>query len=134
MRELVVYWSSSSENTHRFVCRLPFERIRIPVGMKEEFPQVRRPYVLILPTYCDQHGNGGITKPVIHFLNDPDNRAGIRGVVAGGNSNFGRFFGHAARIISDKCGVPIIDRFEVMGTPQDISRITTGIETLWKTL
>ncbi len=134
MPGLIVYWSSASENTHRFALKLPFERVRIPVSPKDEIPAVRRPYVLVLPTYCDDDGNGGVAKQVIRFLNDPANRAGIRGVVAGGNTNFGRFFAYAGRIISAKCAVPEIDRFEIMGTSDDVARITARIERLWQTL
>jgi len=134
MSGLIVYWSSASENTHRFVMKLPFENVRIPVSPKDEMPAVRRPFVLVLPTYCDDDGNGGVAKQVIRFLNDPENRAWIRGVVAGGNTNFGRFFAYAGRIISAKCDVPEIDRFEIMGTPEDVARITTRIDRLWLTL
>ncbi len=55
-------------------------------------------------------------KQVIRFLNDAENRSNIRGVIAAGNSNFGATFGIAGDIISAKCQVPYLYRFELLGT------------------
>ena len=51
----LVYFSSVSENTHRFVQKLELPAIRIP--LKERI-QVDEPYVLVLPTYGGGHANG----------------------------------------------------------------------------
>ena len=131
MSGLIVYWSSASENTHRFVMKLPFENVRIPVSPKDEMPAVRRPFVLVLPTYCDDDGNGGVAKQVIRFLNDAENRSNIRGVIAAGNSNFGATFGIAGDIVSNKCQVPYLYRFELLGTEEDVANVTHGLERFW---
>ncbi len=44
----LVYFSSVSENTHRFVQKLGIPATRIPLHGRIE---VDRPYVLVLPTY-----------------------------------------------------------------------------------
>lgn len=44
----LVYFSSVSENTHRFVQKLGIPAIRIPLHGRIE---VDHPYVLLLPTY-----------------------------------------------------------------------------------
>ena len=46
------------------------------------------PYVLVLPTYGGTGGEGSVPKQVIRFLNDPQNRQLIRGVIGAGNTNF----------------------------------------------
>ena len=51
---LIVYFSSSSENTHRFVQRLGLPAVRIPLNERERI-QVDEPYILIVPSY----GGGG---------------------------------------------------------------------------
>ena len=51
---LIVYFSSSSENTHRFVQRLELPAVRIPLNERERI-QVDEPYILIVPSY----GGGG---------------------------------------------------------------------------
>lgn len=46
----IVYFSSVSENTHRFVERLGLPATRIPVHWEDGF-EVDEEYVLIVPTY-----------------------------------------------------------------------------------
>ncbi|MDP9165426.1 MAG: class Ib ribonucleoside-diphosphate reductase assembly flavoprotein NrdI, partial [Actinomycetota bacterium] len=50
----LVYFSSVSENTHRFVEKLELPAIRIPLRERIE---VDEPYVLVLPTYGGGHAN-----------------------------------------------------------------------------
>ena len=48
----LVYFSSVSENTHRFVHKLGFPAARIPLRPKREgMLYVTEPFVLIVPTY-----------------------------------------------------------------------------------
>lgn len=131
---LVVYFSSVSENTRRFVEKLDLPNARIPLYRHEEPLIVTEPYVLICPTYG---GGAGLThqnsRPVpvqvIRFLNNENNRSLIRAVVAGGNSNFGSDFGRAGEIIAKKCNVPYVYRFELMGNPEDVRILREGLIT-----
>lgn len=97
--------------------------LRIPV--RAGFPplQVSEPYILITPTYGAGKGTGAVPKQVIRFLNDEKNRSLIRGVIAGGNTNFGSSFCLAGEIVSQKCSVPLLHRFEVLGDKQDVSEV-----------
>lgn len=128
---LIVYYSSLSENTHRFVAKLGLKSVRIPVSQGRDVPDVREPFVLILPTYCGDDGRGAVPKQVIRFLNNADNRSLIRGVIAAGNSNFGETFGLAGNVISDKCKVPYLYRFELLGTDEDVANVINGLERFW---
>ncbi|MFX0538330.1 class Ib ribonucleoside-diphosphate reductase assembly flavoprotein NrdI [Ornithinimicrobium sp. Y1847] len=123
----LVYFSSASENTHRFVTKLglpdPADRIPLRPGDTDAPLQVDRPYVLITPTYGGGDGRGAVPKQVIRFLNDPDNRALLRGVISAGNTNFGAAYGLAGQIVAAKCHVPLLDRFELLGTPDDVARV-----------
>lgn len=130
MSELI-YFSSASGNTQRFVERLGIEACRIPVSPDEPMPVPRQPFVLICPTYSDGQGRGAVAKPVIHFLNDPQRRALLRGVIGAGNRNFGQFFAHAGRVIADKCQVPLLYRFELAGTDIDLIRVREGLQRFW---
>ena len=80
----VVYFSSASENTHRFVQKLGVEAGRIPLHRADEPLKATEPYVLVVPTYGGGGTGGAVPKQVIRFLNDPDNRALIRGGGPGG--------------------------------------------------
>lgn len=124
----LAYYSTSSGNTRRFVEALGLPALRIGA----DTPRIERPFVLICPTYADDQGAHAVPKPVIHFLNVPENRALLRGVIAAGNRNFGRFFGRAGDVIAAKCGVPCLYRFELAGTEQDRTRVKQGLERFWK--
>lgn len=134
----LVYFSSVSENTHRFVQKLELPATRIPLHGRIEVDQ---PYVLVLPTYgggrgtpsiADDAAGGYVPKQVIAFLNNEHNRGLLRGVIAAGNTNFGAEFGYAGDVVSRKCGVPYLYRFELMGTDEDVRAVRAGLADFWK--
>ncbi len=133
---LVVYFSSVSGNTARFVDKLGARAVRIPLHSTEPLLTVDEPYVLITPTYGGGQGRGvekgAVPKQVIRFLNDEHNRGLIRGVISAGNTNFGEHFCVAGDIISRKCRVPHLYRLELFGTPEDVDRVSDGLERWWK--
>lgn len=126
----IVYFSSRSENTHRFVEKLGLPARRIPIG-GEETLNADEPFVLVVPTYGGGSEKGAVPKPVIRFLNDADNRSYIRGVIAAGNTNFGAAYAIAGDIISAKCRVPCLYRFELLGTQDDVDKVKHGLERFW---
>ena len=128
----VVYFSSVSENTKRFVDKLGVTSQRIPLRPTEPRLLVTRPYVLVVPTYGGGNGAGAVPKQVITFLNDERNRSQLRGVVSAGNTNFGAAYCIAGDIIARKCGVPHLYKFELLGTTEDVACVREGIERLWQ--
>ncbi|WP_044098224.1 class Ib ribonucleoside-diphosphate reductase assembly flavoprotein NrdI [Bifidobacterium bohemicum] len=129
----VVYFSSVSNNTARFIeaCDFPSEGInvyRIPLRPKDPPLQVREPYILIVPTY----GGGNIAKAILpqikKFLNGHRNRGFIRGVISSGNRNFATAFCAAGDIIAQKCHVPFMYNFELLGTPHDQQQVRDGVK------
>lgn len=123
----LVFYSSASGNTARFVARLNLPALRIPIRPLDPMPPADAPFVLICPTYADGQGRGAVPKQVIRFLNDPRRRALLRGVIGAGNRNFGATFALAARVIADKCSVPVLWRFELAGTDTDIQKVRAGL-------
>ena len=129
---LVVYFSSTTENTRKFVDKLGLPSARIPLRRTDPELIVDEPYILICPTY-----GGGVSmrgeppKPVpvqvIHFLNNRHNRDLIRGVISSGNLNFGPDFGTSGTVISQKCKVPYLYRFELLGNAHDVEHVRRGI-------
>lgn len=129
---LIVYFSSTTENTHHFVHKLGLPSARIPIKKTDGPLTVTKPYVLICPTYGGGVSiHGGQPRPVpiqvIRFFNDPANRALIRGVISGGNTNFGADYGTAGDLISHKCHVPHLYRFELMGNDEDVTTVRNGL-------
>lgn len=90
--------------------------MRIPLNEREPL-QVDEPYILIVPSYGGGGTAGAVPRQAIRFLNDVHNRRLIRGVIAAGNRNFGDASGRAGDVIAQKCAVPYLYRFELMGTP-----------------
>lgn len=133
---LLVYFSSASGNTARFMEKLGLRAKRIPLLRNEPDLLVDEPFVLVTPTYGGGQGRdvekGAVPKQVIRFLNDERNRRHIRGVISAGNTNFGESFALAGEIISRKCRVPHLYRFEVFGTQDDVDRVSDGLERWWK--
>lgn len=129
---LITYFSSTTLNTHRFVQKLGFDNQRIPLRKPEGDLVVHEPHVLIVPTYGGGVSMTGqesrpVPKQVIRFLNNPHNRNLLRGVIASGNLNFGPDFCKAGDVISQKCQVPYLYRFELMGTDHDVARVQEGL-------
>lgn len=131
-RGAVVYFSSASENTARFVanCHLQDEGIntyRIPLRPTDPPLQVHEPFILMVPTYGGGNPRKAVPVQVKKFLNDPANRQWIRGVIASGNTNFGEAFCAAGDVIAAKCKVPFLYYFELMGTPEDVAKVRKGV-------
>lgn len=128
----LVYFSSVSGNTHRFVEKLGRDALRIPLHSRDEPLVATEPFVLLVPTYGGGPETKAVPKQVIRFLNDERNRNYLRGVMASGNTNFGGAYGIAGELIARKCQVPFLYRFELFGTPDDVSAVHDGLEQFWK--
>ena len=132
----LVYFSSVSETTHRFMQKLGLPAWRIPVKTSvAALVEVDDPYVLVLPTYGSgrQAGTVGyVPKQVIKFLNNEHNRSLIRGVIAAGNTQFGAEYCLAGDVVSSKCNVPYLYRFEMMGTAEDVEAVRVVLADFWK--
>lgn len=126
----LVYFSSASGNTKRLIEKLNLPAMQVPRGDQPP-PTLDKPYVLVCPTYADGQGRNAVPKQVISLLNDANNRRFLRGVVGGGNRNFGETFALAGRTIAQKCNVPLLYRFELAGTDNDIARIREGLARFW---
>ncbi|MBJ2328678.1 class Ib ribonucleoside-diphosphate reductase assembly flavoprotein NrdI [Schaalia cardiffensis] len=128
----LVYFSSATNNTHRFVEKLGFDADRIPLRKSEGPLQVTEPYVLIVPTYGGGNLGGAVPKQVIAFLNNPENRSHCVGVISSGNTNFGTAYCLAGDIVAAKLGVPHMYKFELLGTAEDVSRVRKGLKEFWQ--
>ncbi|NHU84174.1 class Ib ribonucleoside-diphosphate reductase assembly flavoprotein NrdI [Kocuria sp. JC486] len=129
---VVVYFSSVSGNTRRFVEKLWARKVALPLHTAEDVPVMEEPYVLVVPTYGRPEGAGAVPPQVVKFLNVEANRKLLRGVLGAGNTNFGEKFCIAAEKISAKCGVPVLYKFELMGTEEDVNKVNEGLMNLWQ--
>lgn len=131
----IVYFSNYSGNTKRFAEKLQLPMTRIPIKWDDESPLVvENDYVLLVPTYGGGNERHTVPRQVVKFLNIPENRAHIKGVVGLGNTNFGDHYCMAAQIVSAKTGVPLLYRVEITGTQDDVREVKERMETLWNTV
>lgn len=129
----VIYFSSKSNNTHRFVEKLDVENLRIPLDINEKI-SINKDYILICPTYSGGGNDtkGAVPKQVIKFLNDEVNRKHCKGVVASGNTNFGDTFCLAGIVLSKKLNVPLLYQFELLGTNYDVENLKEILNKFWE--
>ena len=126
---MLVFFSSTTENTARFVEKLDVPAVRIPLKTAEaaEFT-VDEDFVLVTPTYAD----GRVPPQVVKFLNLEQNRVRCKGVISSGNRNFFEDFAKAGDIISAKLQVPLLYQFELAGTAEDITKTQEGLNNFWQ--
>ena len=118
---MIVYFSSVSGYTARFVEKLDLPAVRIPLRPKlDHMPVLESEKVLILPTYGGGPETLAVPKQVLTFLSTPENRQHIVGVVGTGNTNFGAAYGLAAKLVARKLDVPLLNMVELFGTPEEV--------------
>ncbi|BFH65776.1 class Ib ribonucleoside-diphosphate reductase assembly flavoprotein NrdI [Paenibacillus azoreducens] len=116
---MLVVYDSKTGNVRRFINKLNMRAVSIA-----EQEQVNEPYVLV--TYTT--GFGQVPEKVKTFLSH--NSKMLRGVSASGNRNWGPGFAKSADTISDMYHVPVITKFELSGTSQDIETFVERVRTI----
>lgn len=123
---IITYFSSATENTHKFVQKLGLPNTRIP--LKNPHIIATTPYILITPTYgggATLHGEKAphIPKQVATFLNHHNNTNQLKAVIASGNTNFGIDYAAIGPILAQKYNIPLLYTFELMGTEEDVKTV-----------
>lgn len=126
----VFYWSSQTQNTHLFAQRLLARDISVAAISPRGAFLATKPFVLITPTYSDGKGEGAVPKIVIQFLNVLQNRQLLRGVVGGGNRNFGATYVLGAKEVAYRCKVPMLGDFELSGTEREADLIAHAVQNI----
>ncbi|GAA0188074.1 Protein NrdI [Glutamicibacter creatinolyticus] len=127
----LIYFSSASEYTHRFVQKLNIGSARIPLFAREPELIATKPYVLVIPTYGGENGKRAVLPQILNFLRNEQNRRLLQGVIGSGNTNFGTTYCLAAKRVAAKCQVPVLYTFELMGTSEDVHKVKEGLDTFW---
>lgn len=115
---LIAYFSLTG-NVRRFVEKTGLRAAEIKPDLT-----ITEPFVCVTGTY----GFGQVARQVADFL--AANGAYLTGVAASGNRNWGGNYAKAADIIAAQYGVPVIGRFELAGTDEDIRQFIERVNTL----
>ncbi|MCS4486411.1 class Ib ribonucleoside-diphosphate reductase assembly flavoprotein NrdI [Staphylococcus americanisciuri] len=107
----VVFYSFTG-NVRRFLKRTELEDL-YEITEANASDKVEEPFILVTGTI----GFGEVPAPVEQFLKT--NQAGLKGVAASGNRNWGNNFAKAGVIISQAYDVPLLMKFELHGTLKD---------------
>lgn len=107
----IVYYSMTG-NVHRFIAKTELDAK--PIGDYD----INDPFVLVTNTL----GFGEVPAPVSAFL--ARNGRWLAGVAASGNRNWGGSFAKAADIIAQQYKVPVLHKFELSGTDEDVRVFT----------
>ncbi|MCY9546810.1 class Ib ribonucleoside-diphosphate reductase assembly flavoprotein NrdI [Lysinibacillus xylanilyticus] len=105
---MLIYYASLTGNVQRFVEKLNIETKCI----REE--NASEPYVLITYTF----GFGEVPIEVKKWLKN--NGHLMRAVAVSGNRNWGDNYGKAGDLIAQEYGVPLLQKFELAGTDEDV--------------
>jgi protein involved in ribonucleotide reduction len=116
-----VYYDSLTGNVRRFTERLPFEAESIA-----EVEEVSSQFILV--TYTTGFGN--VPPTSAEFLRKHGDY--LIGVASSGNRNWGHNFGKAAEHIAQHYNVPILLKFELSGTNDDIKTLAERVAILWQ--
>ncbi len=106
---MLIVYTSLTGNIKRFVNKLGIRSLQIT-----ENQRVDEPFILITNTL----GFGEVPENVSAFLKE--NNHFLRGVAVSGNRVWGSNFGKAGDIICNQYGVPLLLKFELSGTNQDV--------------
>ncbi|MCR1994518.1 class Ib ribonucleoside-diphosphate reductase assembly flavoprotein NrdI [Bacillus subtilis] len=108
---LIAYFSRTG-NVRRFVTKTGLPAVELTPDLT-----LAEPFVCVTGTY----GFGQVARPVADFL--AANSAYLAGVAASGNRNWGDNYAKAADLIAAQYAVPIVGRFELAGTDEDVAKI-----------
>lgn len=113
---MVVYYESITGNIERFLRKAEVDATRI-----RDTQQVDETFVLVTNTIGFGRPPGNVSR----FLEDYGHL--LRGVAASGNRNWGAAYARAADDIAEKYDVPILLKFELSGTSEDVRTFTERV-------
>lgn len=119
---MLILYDSKTGNVQNFVDRLNMEAIKIPHTI--EGLEIDQPFILI--TYTT--GFGQVPASVDHFLEKNSHQ--LVGVAASGNKVWGANYGKSADTIANKYNVPILMKFELRGTAEDIDLFRERVQSI----
>lgn len=114
---MVIYYDTKTGNVKRFIEKLGVQAIPVDSTLL-----VNEPFLMITYTF----GFGQIPQTTYDFLQR--NAANLMGVASSGNRAWGAMFGNAATLISQIYSVPMVRKFELGGSQDDVQTVKEFLE------
>lgn len=129
MKRIVIAYDSRTGNVERFIKKLKSELAdRNSSDFEWIFYKIEEDLILEenfhFITFTTNFGEVPLKTKI--FLNN--NSEKMQSVSSSGNMNWGPMYGKAANKISGEFGVPILVKFELSGTRDDIKKVIGGLE------
>lgn len=113
----MIYYTSLTGNVRRFVSKTGLAAEEIKPGLI-----ATEPFVLVTYTI----GFGMVPPKVAKFLEV--NGGLLKAVATSGNRNWGNNYGKAGDVIAEQYGVPLLLKFELAGTDDDVKTFVEKVE------
>lgn len=110
---MLIIYASKTGNVKRFIEKTGMDAIQITKDL-----QVDKPFILL--TYTT--GFGKVPPEVEEFMQRDRHRTELQGLVGSGNRNWGMLFCGAADKLSEQFSVPVLMKFELSGTKEDVNQ------------
>lgn len=118
---MLIVWDSLTGNVKRFVGKLAMENVKISADLT-----VHQPFCLVTYTM----GFGQVPAKTLSFLER--NSSYLVGVASSGNLIWGDNFANAADVIARLYSVPVLHKFELSGSADDVSVFSMEVESIVK--
>lgn len=118
---MLIAYDSKTGNVKRFAHKLR-ERYRLPIVQIDDTLTLDEPYVLV--TYTTGFGQAPLTTTKFLERSAPSMIA----VAASGNKNWGASYGRSADTISAAYRVPLLHKFELSGTMEDLEQFAEKVK------
>ncbi|MED1125428.1 class Ib ribonucleoside-diphosphate reductase assembly flavoprotein NrdI [Bacillus atrophaeus] len=122
---MIITYESKTGNVRRFVKALQQE-LSIEAFEITDDTIIKQDFIHITYTI----GFGEVPERTLNFINKNKNK--IRGVAVSGNKVWGDNYGLAGDKLSAKFHTPLLLKFELSGTKQDIQKITQEVQLIDK--
>ncbi|MED4817643.1 class Ib ribonucleoside-diphosphate reductase assembly flavoprotein NrdI [Bacillus atrophaeus] len=122
---MIITYESKTGNVRRFVKALQQELSIEAIEITDD-TIIKQEFIHITYTI----GFGEVPERTLNFINKNKNK--IRGVAASGNKVWGDNYGLAGDKLSAKFRIPLLLKFELSGTTQDLQKIIQEVQLIDK--
>ncbi|MCY8934456.1 class Ib ribonucleoside-diphosphate reductase assembly flavoprotein NrdI [Bacillus atrophaeus] len=122
---MIITYESKTGNVRRFVKALQQELSIEAIEITDD-TIIKQEFIHITYTI----GFGEVPERTLNFINNNKNK--IRGVVVSGNKVWGENYGLAGDKLSAKFHTPLLLKFELSGTKQDLQKIIQEVQLIDK--